>query len=922
MQNPFNALTETSVARPKTTVAVILVLTLALASMAQFINFDNSEDAFYPQNDTTELLYEIEDRYQASLDFIRVIDEIEQGDMKTESAWKQFAMIEANLSTDETFLPYHEPLFGGKATSGPAGSAVFWLNTQDPVTTQEWRDTLSNQLANATVADEENFTAALNDLATAIAMIPSPRGPTAQELIDWQPGEVNSWQLRMDENLSIETELGVLQGQIQGLISARTSPNEIGPVAATTGPLQGVIGTYIGLQNIDHRGNIVSTMPAEDKNEPWESDGPVLISLVISTEASNYEDAEIIGDVQELVTEWSENSLQDIKDSTGDDELRVFTFSAFSYQQSANIGKEIGMLTSLALIFLTVILYIKFRSKRDTAYVIGLTVLAILATYGAAGVFKLTFNAAMNSIPILLLAIGVDYGIHVVTRIREVMQDIERDNPQGRMTLADFEPEVRLKAIRSGAILTSAALVIAIFTDMVGFLSFRLSSQMFLVNFGTVIALGLFAIYVLSISLLPALMTMFPSKSLPLAKSGAMNETKLTRRIGEMAQDKPLYVIIVTALLSLPMLYGMSTLEVGFDTQGQFDDSLEVVQDFLMIAEEFQSSPTPLYVVLEGEILSPQGFEAYNIAIATLQETDGVSGVPTGLWDTLDTSRASNSELDGLMANLSSDGEGYQSLKTYLLNDSTGRNITDSLLYSDGQQTILSFQASTLDWKDTVDFETGLSEALEESASSANGSYSMELSGRALILAQISADVAVSAVTSTAIVAGTILVVLIMIQLIRTGDLFESVQRGLVTWIPLIMVVLWVYGIMGLAGYQLNSQTVTIGALALGLGVDYAVHYVIRLEEEAEIHPEKDIAEWTSKTTATTGRAMFGAALSTAGGFAILNFSGLLPLRLFGQVFIVAISLAMISSVTLLPALYGPFLRRDAMNHLKHHENK
>lgn len=922
MQNPFNALTETSVARPKTTVAVILVLTLALASMAQFINFDNSEDAFYPQNDTTELLYEIEDRYQASLDFIRVIDEIEQGDMKTESAWKQFAMIEANLSTDETFLPYHEPLFGGKATSGPAGSAVFWLNTQDPVTTQEWRDTLSNQLANATFADEENFTAALNDLATAIAMIPTPRGPTAQELIDWQPGEVNSWQLRMDENLSIETELGVLQGQIQGLISARTSPNEIGPVAATTGPLQGVIGTYIGLQNIDHRGNIVSTMPAEDKNEPWESDGPVLISLVISTEASNYEDAEIIGDVQELVTEWSENSLQDIKDSTGDDELRVFTFSAFSFQQSANIGKEIGMLTSLALVFLTVILYIKFRSKRDTAYVIGLTVLAILATYGAAGVFKLTFNAAMNSIPILLLAIGVDYGIHVVTRIREVMQDIERDNPQGRMTLADFEPEVRLKAIRSGAILTSAALVIAIFTDMVGFLSFRLSSQMFLVNFGTVIALGLFAIYVLSISLLPALMTMFPSKSLSLAKSGAMNETKLTRRIGDMAQDKPLYVIIVTALLSLPMLYGMSTLEVGFDTQGQFDDSLEVVQDFLMIAEEFQSSPTPLYVVLEGEILSPQGFEAYNIAIATLQETDGVSGVPTGLWDTLDTSRASNGELDGLMANLSSDGEGYQSLKTYLLNDPTGRNITDSLLYSDGQQTILSFQASTLDWKDTVDFETGLSEALEESASSANGSYSMELSGRALILAQISADVAFSAVTSTAIVAGTILIVLIIIQFIRTNDIMQSVQRGLVTWIPLIMVVLWVYGIMGLAGYQLNSQTVTIGALALGLGVDYAVHYVIRLEEEAEMHPEKDIAEWTSKTTATTGRAMFGAALSTAGGFAILNFSGLLPLRLFGQVFIVAISLAMISSVTLLPALYGPFLRRDAKNHLKHHENE
>jgi len=922
MENPFNTLTELSVSRPKSTIAVILVLTMALASMAQFINFDNSEDAFYPQNDTTDLLYEIEDRYQASLDFIRIIDEIEQGDMKTESTWKQFAMIEANLSTDETFLPYHEPLFGGKATNGPAGSALFWLNTQDPVTTQEWRNELTVQLANATVADGENFSAALDDLSAAIAMIPSPRAPSAQELIDWQPGDVHLWQQRMNDNLSIVTELGVLQGQIQGLISQRTSVDEISALAAITGPLQGKLGTYIGLQNIDHRGNIVSTMPAEDKNDPWSSDGPVLITLVISTEADNYEDAEIIGEVQALITEWSESSLDDIKKSTGDDGLRVFTFSAFQYQQSANIGKEIGMLTSLALVFLTFILYLKFRSKRDTAYVIGLTVLAILATYGAAGVFRLTFNAAMNSIPILLLAIGVDYGIHVVTRIREVMQDIERDDPKGRVTLKDFEPEVRLKAIRTGAILTSAALVIAIFTDMVGFLSFRLSSQMFLVNFGTVIALGLFSIYILSISLLPALMTTFPSKALPLEKSGAMNETNLTRKIGDMAQNKPVYVIIVTALLSLPMLYGMSTLEVGFDTQGQFDDSLEVVQDFLMIAEEFQSSPTPLYVVLEGDILSPQGFEAYNIAIATLQETDGVTGVPTGLWDTLETSRTTNVELDVLMSNLSSDVGSYQSLKTYLLEDSTGRNITDSLLYTDGQQTILSFQASTLDWKDTVDFETGLSDALATSASSVNGSYSMELSGRALILAQISADVAVSAVTSTAIVAGTILIVLILIQIIRTGDLFQSVQRGVVTWIPLIMVVLWVYGIMGLAGYQLNSQTVTIGALALGLGVDYAVHYVIRLEEEAEMHPEKDIAEWTSKTTATTGRAMFGAALSTAGGFAILNFSGLLPLRLFGQVFIVAISLAMISSVTLLPALYGPFLRRDAKNHLKQHESE
>ena len=915
MENPFNSLTSLSVNRPKATIATILVITIALSSMAQFINFDNSEDAFYPQSDTTELLYEIEDRYQASLDFIRIIDEIEQGDMKQSETWIQFSIIEAELMTNELFLPYQEPLFGGSATSGPAGSALFWLNTQDPVTTQEWRDNLALNLANVTVSSEENFSSALNDLQAAVDSIPSPIAPEPQELIDWNPGAVEVWQQRMDDNLNITAELGILQGQIQALVQSRTSATEIGALAAVTGPLQGTLGTYIGLQNIDHRNNIISTMPAEDKESPWESDGPILISLVVSTDAENYADAEIIGDVQELIVDWTETALSEMKMNASDNDLRVFSFSDFQYEQSANIGKEIGILTSMALLFLTFLLYVKFRSVRDTAYVIGLTILAIAATYGAAGIFQLTFNAAMNSIPILLLAIGVDYGIHVVTRIREVMQDMERDDPQGRMTLKDFDQELRIKAIRSGAVLTSAALVIAIFTDMVGFLSFRLSSQMFLVNFGTVIALGLFAIYVLSISLLPALMTAFPTKALPLAKSGAMNETKLTAAIGQMAEQKPFLVIIVALFLSLPMAYGMSTLEVGFDTADQFDDSLEVVQDFLMIAEEFQSSPTPLYVVLEGDILSTEGLLAYNTAIETLSNTEGVTGVPTGLWDTLESERGRNPSLDAMLADLTSNSD-FDQLKEYLLNTDEGRELVGSLLYIDGQQTIISFQANTLDWQATVDFEESLSEALEDASTSVDGDFSMELSGRALILAQISADVAISAITSTAIVAFTILFVLIVIQFIRTQNIKQAVLRGGVIWIPLITVVMWVYGIMGLAGYQLNSQTVTIGALALGLGVDYAVHYVIRLEEEVELHPDKTVAIWTSKTTATTGRAMLGAAISTAGGFAILNFSGLLPLRLFGQVFIVAISLAMVSSVTLLPTLYGPFLRHDAKHHL------
>jgi len=107
---------------------------------------------------------------------------------------------------------------------------------------------------------------------------------------------------------------------------------------------------------------------------------------------------------------------------------------------------------------------------------------------------------------------------------------------------------------------------------------------------------------------------------------------------------------------------------------------------------------------------------------------------------------------------------------------------------------------------------------------------------------------------------------------------------------------------------------VTIGALALGLGVDYAVHFTTRLEEEAEHDPEAEISDWVARSSATTGRAMGGAALTTAGGFAVLNLSALLPLRLFGQAFVVAIGLALLSSLLILPALYAPLLKRYHAN--------
>ena len=107
MRNPFDRLSELSVDRPKTAIAVAVIGILALSSFAQFIVFDNSEDAFYPENETTDLLYEVESTYTVDIDLIRAIVRFEPGDLQTsQAAWELLAETEYEMITNPEMSDY------------------------------------------------------------------------------------------------------------------------------------------------------------------------------------------------------------------------------------------------------------------------------------------------------------------------------------------------------------------------------------------------------------------------------------------------------------------------------------------------------------------------------------------------------------------------------------------------------------------------------------------------------------------------------------------------------------------------------------------------------------------------------------------------------------------------------------------------
>ena len=902
MRNPFDRATEISIEHPKKVLAIGFVSTLLLSSMAMFLEFDNSEDAFFPDNETVRLLDEVESEYQASIDFVRVIVRSDAS-LSDSSTWSHLGAVESLLLGNENLSSHSYPLFGGQPNNGPASSAISWMKYQSMDSNQDWIEMMKSGIEFLVNSDDANYTSAKSELQSSILMVPSPDHVTPQELGVWDFEDAEEWFPRLLEGEDIAQEISGLMLASQAMTSENQTRSA--DMQMLNGQIVGSLAPLLGYQSVDLSSAIRGSIPS-DHDDLESSKGPFLVSMAITTDPEDH-DGLTLDEIQKEIVVWADEVENAVRGS-GDESSSVFSFSQFQQGQNDNLGVELAILNSASLLILGSILYFTFRSFRDTAFVLGLTVFGILATYGTSGLLTkigvdMTFNAAMNSIPVLLLAIGVDYGLHVVKRVRE---EYLEESGDGTSRISALSEDARRKAIRSGTTLTSIALLIAIFTDMVGFLSFRLSSQQFLVVFGTVIAIGLFYVYLFSITALPALMTIVPPKDMEMGKSVKTGRSPLIQRVSRLS-DKPVITILVAAFITAPMMIGVGQLEVGFDTRDNFDDSVPVVADFLLISEQFQSSPSPIYVVVEGDVVSQEGWQALETVVSVLGQDQRVTVVVSDLPSTLLSARGANPELSSLMSSVENGEEGsWLSLNSWLTETPEGRSLSAGMLSSDGKQTLVSFQAATLDWSSTNAFESDLSTELSESM---EAGFTADLSGRSLILAQITSDVAEAAILSTAIVAGVILLTLVAIHTFRTKDVRLGLARGVVTWIPLLAVVAWVYGIMGFTGFQLNSQTVTIGALTLGLGVDYAVHLSTRIEEEVEKNPEGTTEEWASASISTTGRAMAGAAVTTAGGFSVLNLSSLVPLQLFGQAFVVAITLALLASVLLLPPIYTNLMK-------------
>ena len=131
--------------------------------------------------------------------------------------------------------------------------------------------------------------------------------------------------------------------------------------------------------------------------------------------------------------------------------------------------------------------------------------------------------------------------------------------------------------------------------------------------------------------------------------------------------------------------------------------------------------------------------------------------------------------------------------------------------------------------------------------------------------------------------------------------LFKNLKLSLIGVIPNFIAAFFILGIIGLLGIPLDMMTITIAAITIGIAVDNSIHYIYRFKEE--FSSNKNYEDTVKTCHSTVGIAILNTSITIVFGFSILVLSNFIPTIYFGIFTGIAMLLAMLSVLTLLPSL-------------------
>lgn len=576
----------------------------------------------------------------------------------------------------------------------------------------------------------------------------------------------------------------------------------------------------------------------------------------------------------------NENRLYDeinkmLKKYDGPEEIHIAGNPAIRAEVANNIIWDLLKLIVFVWLIIVLILRLSLGTKQGTILPLAVVGLSVGSTLGIMGYVGLKITILNNVLPILLLAIGTAYGIHVIARFYEEME-ITNDKEKAIIAmLRDIGMPVFLAAL----------------TTIAGFMTLLTAPLSSFRSFGIFASIGVFFELVLSLVFIPSALFLTH-------KPTDFEKSKITGPLGEKL-DKFLekIILLVTKKRTLVIITGLAIMIIFSLTLPRLHIEMNPITFFkktspIRISEkvinEKIGGSVNLSVMITDDMKNPDVLKEIDNMQLFLEKDKRITHTISLATMIKRINKTINENDEKFNRIPDTKNKVSQLLLLYSMSSSpTDFNKFVDTNYEHGRVIARMENLNTKQIKDVaVKFEKYIKEFKPKIKK-------IELAGFAMIIKEL-VDLIVKS-QLRGLVSGIVMIFLIAVLA------FRSFKLGVFAVIPLVITIIISFGIMGYAGIPISTPIALMANIVIGTGIDYSLHFISRLKIEQKRKGGEGTA--TARTIKGVGVPILYNALSVGAGFLVLLFSSFIPIKYLGSLIALSMFTCGFSAITLLAAL-------------------
>ena len=546
------------------------------------------------------------------------------------------------------------------------------------------------------------------------------------------------------------------------------------------------------------------------------------------------------------------------------------------------------------LLFIIATLWFVFRKLVWIIVPISSCFFSVLIMIGLLGLLGWKVTIISSNFIALMLILTMAMNIHMSTRF---------------LQLKKINPNLKNSEI---ILMTTSKMfwpiIYTVLTTICAFLSLIFSEIKPIIDFGWMMTIGLITSFIITFTLLPTLLNFFSNDKIEIQEE---KKSKITLFLGNISINNKKTIFSITLVAIILSVIGISRLEVENSFINYFNKNTEIYQGMKLIDEKLGGT-TPLEVILkfsklEKEIPKDKEDEDFE------DWSDDENQNNEKYWftkDKIDRIKKVHNYLDELpqigkvlsfasIINVATQLNDYKELGTLEMGvlyskipNSIKKEIVDpyisvkdneariSVRIKDSQE---SLRRNELIKKINYDLENKIGLKKDE----------FKLAGVLILFNNLLQSLFKSQILTLGFVMMGIFIMFLI--------LFKNLKLSIIGVIPNFIAAFFILGIIGLLGIPLDMMTITIAAITIGIAVDNSIHYIYRFKEE--YNQNKNYEQTIRLCHSTVGVAILNTSITIVFGFSILILSNFIPTIYFGIFTGIAMLLAMISVLTLLPNL-------------------